>query len=457
MEERRLCEYLYLATTRCNCRCRHCTPKLYTGGGKTELTSKELIQRYEESYFLQQNFVSVAGGEPFLKEDLEEFILYLDEKKIPCIISTNGWFTDKIDCLTRKLKDAETVRFSVSVDGPKQAHDAIRGLQGVYQRALDSIRLLKERGFGVQVNFVAQEENICHIKTMKELFEEMDVPINIIPKFQTDKEAVVYEEEQIRELYPYMELPREKKLLLSKGSYSIKKNCHAGKNTWLLDSNGDVYTCCGGYYKEQNERFYIGNLREMAFDQLFLSDDARKTFEKSVTACEGCANSRDLEREVAEFGYSTELTTEDLSSWNDMITDRCQMEEICCDNYGWQEMESDALGNYRWMKRKSASVFLKIPQTCLTICISLWNLHETTKNGEKTWLSCEINGVKLGQKICVPGEGTYCFPVSDQNLQSEEIARVTIRTNLSWIPKEAGMGTDTRTLGLAVRSVEIKA
>ena len=78
MEERRLCEYLYLATTRCNCRCRHCTPKLYTGGGKTELTSKELIQRYEESYFLQQNSVSVAGGEPFLKEDLEEFILYLD-------------------------------------------------------------------------------------------------------------------------------------------------------------------------------------------------------------------------------------------------------------------------------------------------------------------------------------------------------------------------------------------
>ena len=65
--------------------------------------------------------------------------------------------------------------------------------------------------------------------------------------------------------------------------------------------------------------------------------------------------------------------------------------------------------------------------------------------------------MKLGQKTCVPGEGTYCFPVSDQNLQSEEIARVTIRTNLSWIPKEAGMGTDTRTLGLAVRSVEIKA
>lgn len=457
MDERRLCEYLYLATTRCNCRCKHCTPKLYTGGGKTEFTSRELIERYEESYFLQHNAVSVAGGEPFLKEDLEEFILYLDEKKIPCIISTNGWFTDKIDHLTKKLSDADTVRFSISVDGPEQTHDAIRGRKGVYQRAMESIRLLKDGGFGVQINFVAQKDNICHIERMKELSGRMDVPINIIPKFQTDHEPFAYEEEQIRELYPYLELPREKKLVLSRGSYSIKKNCHAGKNTWLLDANGDVYTCCGGYYKEQSRQFYIGNLREMAFDSLFLSDFAKETFEKSVTACEGCANSRDLEREVTEFGYSTEFTTEDLFLWKDAIRNNCQMEEICCDNYGWHDPESDASGSYRWMKRKSASVFLKIPQTCHTICISLWNLQETTDKGEKTWISCRMNGVELGQKECVSGEGTYSFPVTDQNLRNGELARVTICTNLAWIPKEAGMGTDTRTLGLAVRSVECKA
>ena len=144
MEQRKLCEYLYLAATRCNCRCRHCTPKLYTGKGETELTSKELIQRYEESYFLQNNSVSVAGGEPFLKEDLEEFILYLDQKNIPCIISTNGWFTDKIEKLTGQLKDTETVRFSVSVDGIGQVHDEIRGLKGIYNRALESIKLLKD-------------------------------------------------------------------------------------------------------------------------------------------------------------------------------------------------------------------------------------------------------------------------------------------------------------------------
>lgn len=40
-EEIKLCEYLYFATTRCNCRCKHCYPKLYTR--KDEISSKELI------------------------------------------------------------------------------------------------------------------------------------------------------------------------------------------------------------------------------------------------------------------------------------------------------------------------------------------------------------------------------------------------------------------------------
>ncbi len=456
MEQRKLCEYLYLAATRCNCRCRHCTPKLYTGKDETELTSKELIQRYEESYFLQNNSVSVAGGEPFLKEDLEEFILYLDQKNIPCIISTNGWFTDKIEKLTNQLKDTETVRFSVSVDGIGQVHDEIRGLKGIYNRALESIKLLKDRGFGVQVNCVAQKGNMHQISEMKGLYGEMDVPLNIIPKISTGSEAFEYSEEQIRELYPYINQEREKKYLLSKGNYAITKNCHAGNNTWLLDANGDIYACYGSYYKEGNEEYFIGNLRKSPFDQILLSDHAREVYEKSVQKCEGCIVPCDIEREVTEFGYSTEYTIEDVSVFKDSLSNHCRMEDISCDNYNWNDYESDAVGGYRWMKRKSASVFLKVPQKYGTVCISVWNLRENTPDGERTWISCAVNGKELGQYTCVPGEGEYSFPITDSSLEPEEPAKVTIRTNLEWVPKEAGIGEDCRTLGLAVRSVEIK-
>lgn len=456
MEQRKLCEYLYLATTRCNCKCRHCTPKLYTGGGKTELTSAQLIQRYEESYCLQNNAVSVAGGEPFLKEDLAEFVLYLDQKKIPCIISTNGWFTDKIEKLTGQLQDAQTVRFSVSVDGIGKVHDEIRGLKGAYQRALDSIRLLKDRGFGVQVNCVAQKDNLYQVPKIKALFGEMDVPLNMIPKFKIDNEAFEFDEGQIRELYPYIHLPREKKFLLSKGDYRITKDCHAGKHTWVLDANGDVYACCGGYYKEKNEKFVIDNLCRTPFDELFLSPDAEKVYRNAVVQCEGCANCRDLEREVTDFDYSTEFTLEDLTILEDRYTGKCCMEDINCDNYNWHGIEQDTAGKYRWMKHKSANVFLKLPQAYSSICIHLWNMRTSNENEEKIWVSCAVNGEELGRKWCALGEGEYNFPVANQNLEPGKMIKVTIGTNLEWVPKASGIGEDNRTLGLAVRSVEAK-
>lgn len=65
---------------------------------------------------MQNNSISVAGGEPFVKEDIDEFIIYFDKKKIPCSISTNGWFTEKIADLTECLEDTNTVKFMLDKD-----------------------------------------------------------------------------------------------------------------------------------------------------------------------------------------------------------------------------------------------------------------------------------------------------------------------------------------------------
>ena len=215
----KLCEFLYLSTTRCNCRCKHCSPSLYTGK-ENEMSSKELIQRYEESGYLQNNTISLAGGEPFVKADIEEFILYLDKKKIPCIISTNGYFTEKIEKLLEQLEDCSTIKFSISIDGIGAVHDEIRGVKGVYERAIKSASLIKEKGFGVQINMVAQKANIKDIPKMKKMFAEMGIPLNVIPKFKVGDEPFEFDTEEIREVYPYIQHPREKKLLLSRGEYT---------------------------------------------------------------------------------------------------------------------------------------------------------------------------------------------------------------------------------------------
>lgn len=448
----KLCEFLYLATTRCNCRCKHCTPSLYTGKAN-EMSSKKLIERYEESYFLQNNSVSVAGGEPFVKEDIDEFIVYLDKKKIPCIISTNGYFTEKIARLIDKLEDCNTVKFSISIDGTGPVHDEIRGIKGIYDRALASAKLLKERGFSVQINMVAQKTNIDVISDLKGMFGEQGIPLNVIPKFKVNGEEFEFDEDQIRQVYPDVYLPREKKLLLSKGEYTITRNCHAGRNSWLLDSNGDVYACCGAYYGDEKEKFLMGNLCDTAFDEIFTSEQAKIVCENSVKNCKGCANARDVEREVTEFGYSTEYTIEDIRVFGDYISNVSDMEELNCDNNNWNDLEKDTHGNYRWTKNLSASVFLKVPENYSKIKVSFFNARECRENGERGFLSCRIDEKIIGKIMCKLGEQVSEFSLEDVQLCPGELVKVTFDTNMQWIPKLVGMGDDTRQLGVAIRSV----
>lgn len=450
----KLCEFLYLSTTRCNCRCKHCSPSLYTGK-ENEMSSKELIQRYEESGYLQNNTISLAGGEPFVKADIEEFILYLDKKKIPCIISTNGYFTEKIEKLLEQLEDCSTIKFSISIDGIGGVHDEIRGVKGVYERAIKSASLIKEKGFGVQINMVAQKANIKDIPKMKKMFAEMGIPLNVIPKFKVGDEPFEFDTEEIREVYPYIQHPREKKLLLSKGEYTITNNCHAGKNSWLLDSNGDVYACCGAYYGNHKKDYLIGNLRETPFDELFTSERAKQVYEEAVRNCAGCANARDVEREVTDFGYSTEYSIDDIRVFEDKITNECKMEEINCDNCNWNDLEKDDNGNYRWTKNKRGKVFVKVPEKFQKLSVKMLCIREYTENGEKARIRVKIGNCIVGERECCLGENQFEFLLDQVPLNAEQLVEVEIETNMQWIPKLVGMGEDDRKLGLAIREVSI--
>ena len=223
-----ICEFLYLPTTRCNCRCKHCAPQVYTGK-EIEMTSQQLIEKYEKSKFLKGNSVSVAGGEPFLKDDIDEFIVYLDSHKIPTVISTNGWFTDRIERLINKLENCETVRFAISIDGPESMHDEIRRCKGIYQKAVQSALMLHERGFQVQINMVVQKDNLEYLEEFDTFFKNKGIPVIYIPVVFVGEEEFNFTPEDIRKIFRFVDYPRGRKYLLSKGKWLIK-NCHAGRN-----------------------------------------------------------------------------------------------------------------------------------------------------------------------------------------------------------------------------------
>jgi MoaA/NifB/PqqE/SkfB family radical SAM enzyme len=92
--------------------------------------------------------LTISGGEPFLRKDLDEIIFTYHNNNgvISTRIPTNGLLTESIINTTEKiLKSCEKMKLSISIslDGIGRQHDKIRGVKGIFDRALNSYNKLK--------------------------------------------------------------------------------------------------------------------------------------------------------------------------------------------------------------------------------------------------------------------------------------------------------------------------
>lgn len=88
-------------------------------------------------------FANVTGGEPFIRKDLCEIIALLRRKARRVVISTNGYFTDRIIALCEQFGD---VGVRISIEGLPKTNDEIRGIPDGFDRALRTLLTLREMG-----------------------------------------------------------------------------------------------------------------------------------------------------------------------------------------------------------------------------------------------------------------------------------------------------------------------
>jgi MoaA/NifB/PqqE/SkfB family radical SAM enzyme len=113
--------------------------------------------------------IQVTGGEPYLREDLPELIQAIRGHlpRTTIWIPTNGLTPRRIEATTREmLHDADGIRLgvSVSIDGIPGTHDTIRGIEGSFDRAIETLKrlsTLKEAhaGLSVSVGMTVTNEN----------------------------------------------------------------------------------------------------------------------------------------------------------------------------------------------------------------------------------------------------------------------------------------------------------
>ena len=98
--------------------------------------------------------VSIAGGEPFLLKDLHSTVAGMIRRKKFVYLCTNGLL------LKKHLEDytpSSYLTFSVHLDGNRERHDAIVCRQGVFDLAVDAIKVALNKGFRVTINSTLYE------------------------------------------------------------------------------------------------------------------------------------------------------------------------------------------------------------------------------------------------------------------------------------------------------------
>jgi len=268
-----------IVTYRCNARCHMCNTWRFPTKREEELKPSE----YERLPFMET--VNVTGGEPFLRDDLEEVVGVLRKKTRRLVISSNGFFTERILRLFERNRD---IGIRISIEGLPRANDELRGIKDGFDRGIRSLIELshmgvKDIGFGITVS----DRNAGDLLELYKLSKMMGIEFataavhnafyfhKLDNRFEDPDGAVAEFVELTGEL---LKSRRPKDWFRAYFNYGLANYvrgnprllpCEMGNDSFFLDPSGEVLPC---NVMEQS----MGNLREAHFAEIFSGSDAER-------------------------------------------------------------------------------------------------------------------------------------------------------------------------------------
>ncbi|MBN2581454.1 MAG: radical SAM protein [Planctomycetes bacterium] len=252
-------------TYRCNMRCSFCHYWQQPSRPEDELTTDQFREASERLAQLGTVFISLAGGEPLVRDDIVEIVEAIGRYHFP-FITTNGW--KMTEPLARELFAAGCWGVSVSLDYCDAArHDAQRGREGTFDRAVAAIEALsaarQHDWQRVNVMSVLVDDNVDEIEKLLKLALRLDAYVMVQPYSQlktgdgkfTPAPNVSERLLRLRQQYPnFLSNPyflSHFDRFLAEGSVP---GCKAGRAFCNIDERGGVAICV-----EQRHR-PVGNI-----------------------------------------------------------------------------------------------------------------------------------------------------------------------------------------------------
>jgi MoaA/NifB/PqqE/SkfB family radical SAM enzyme len=155
-------------TLRCPLKCAHC----YVDAGEQEagdvLSTEEAYSVIDQIKKTGKPIVVLSGGEPLLREDIFAIAQYGTEQGLRMVMGTSGYFLDQ--AMAKKIHEAGIKAVAISIDSADPAnHDAFRGVNGVWERAVQAIQFCQNEGIGVQINMSVMRSAFGDVEDMIEM------------------------------------------------------------------------------------------------------------------------------------------------------------------------------------------------------------------------------------------------------------------------------------------------
>lgn len=165
-------------TYRCNFKCQICDFWKTEHDPREELSLDDIRLIGRKLNQLGTLIISLAGGEPLMREDLYQVIRILNEENHFPILITNGWYVNESSA--KDILAAGLQEISVSVDYADPAkHDAQRGQEGSWNRAVKALELLNryrpDRRNRVHMITVLMDDNLDEVEPLIKIAKDLGV------------------------------------------------------------------------------------------------------------------------------------------------------------------------------------------------------------------------------------------------------------------------------------------
>ena len=163
-------------TARCNLRCRYCYFFNNPVQEYRDLPTEEWLKFFDELGTLGVMNVTLAGGEPFIREDLQQLLEGIVRNRMRYGFLSNGTLIgDEIAAFMASTGRCDYVQ--ISVDGScAQVHDSCRGA-GSFEGAIRGLRILQRHRIGVAVRVTIHRSNVHDLENIATfLLDELGLP-----------------------------------------------------------------------------------------------------------------------------------------------------------------------------------------------------------------------------------------------------------------------------------------